>query len=189
MTVGKRVKEVRKNAHISQKELAESLNISQTHISKVENEQDNLSNSLLKKISCIYNINYQWLKFGIGDMQNDVNTKENRNRLFLKLLTSDILSDLLQTHDSDELSKFSNMILYMSELFTDINIKNNSRLYYLDAVFNVIIYVRTYLKISSNDTNTVNASVQSEIVKSITENLDKAVQAFNDENLDKQLEE
>ena len=51
MVIGKRIVELRKELNLSQEQLAERANISQTHISKIELGRDNPSFKLLKKIA------------------------------------------------------------------------------------------------------------------------------------------
>lgn len=64
--LGERIKSVRKKKKLTQKKFAEKLGISQTHISKIEKGVENPSETLIKFISYLYCIDYEWLKTGNG---------------------------------------------------------------------------------------------------------------------------
>lgn len=68
MTTGERIKFFRENNKITQKSFAIAIGISQTHISKIENNKDNPSEKLLHSIAAAFSINYEWLKYGTGDI-------------------------------------------------------------------------------------------------------------------------
>lgn len=67
MTLGERIKFVRKNNHLSQIQFADLLGISQTHVSKIENGAENPSETLLLFISYKFAVNIQWLKSEQGN--------------------------------------------------------------------------------------------------------------------------
>lgn len=71
MTIGERIKFFRTSHKITQKNFAIALGISQTHISKIENNEDNPSETLLHKIAAIGNLNFEWLTTGQGNMTID----------------------------------------------------------------------------------------------------------------------
>lgn len=58
MTIGERIALFRKINKISQQEFADAVEISRTHISKIENNNDMPSTKLLREIAEHYNINY-----------------------------------------------------------------------------------------------------------------------------------
>lgn len=68
MTVGERIGLLRKMNKMSQQEFADSIEISRTHISKIENNKDQASSKLLQAIAEQFNVNYEWLKSGNGEM-------------------------------------------------------------------------------------------------------------------------
>ena len=71
MTLGERIKLIRKKHQISQIDFAHVLGVSQTHISKIETGKDNPSSKLLYYISDQFNVNVEWIKSGIGEMCTD----------------------------------------------------------------------------------------------------------------------
>ena len=54
MTLGERVKVVRKNNNLNQTLFAESIGISQTHVSKIEKDIENPSETPIRFISYMY---------------------------------------------------------------------------------------------------------------------------------------
>lgn len=67
MTIGERIKFVRKNNNLNQKDFSKRLGISQTHVSKIENNVENPSDTLLLLISYMFVVNTEWLKTGNGN--------------------------------------------------------------------------------------------------------------------------
>jgi len=62
--IGERIKEIRKKYGVTQKQFAEVLGISQTHVSKIEKNIENPSETLLRFISYKYNVDIDWIKTG-----------------------------------------------------------------------------------------------------------------------------
>lgn len=62
MTLGERIKSVRKNNKMNQTEFARSLGISQTHISKIEKNIEMPSETIILFIAFMYGVGYDWLK-------------------------------------------------------------------------------------------------------------------------------
>ena len=61
-----RLKDLRKDNHLTQKQLAKILNMSQTGYSKYETGENDLSTEMLKKLSAIYNVSIDYI-LGITD--------------------------------------------------------------------------------------------------------------------------
>lgn len=66
MTLGERIKYVRKYNKLNQIDFAKKLGISQTHVSKIEKNVEHPSATLLLFISYMFAINIDWLKTGDG---------------------------------------------------------------------------------------------------------------------------
>ena len=66
MTLGERIKFVRKSNKLNQADFAKKLGISQTHVSKIEKNIENPSETLLRFTSYMFAINIEWLKTGSG---------------------------------------------------------------------------------------------------------------------------
>lgn len=66
-TVGQRIKELRGRLGITQKEFADSVGLSQTHVCKIEKGKDNPSKSVLLLICMMYDVHIEWITNG-GDL-------------------------------------------------------------------------------------------------------------------------
>ena len=91
MSVGNRVKIVRKMNKLNQSELSQILGLSQAHISNIEGNKDNPSDKILHSISTEFNINFEWLKYGKGEIE-DYNPS-NDNKAIILDLKKEINSD------------------------------------------------------------------------------------------------
>ena len=81
MTLGNRIKFLRKRANITQSELAEKLNLSFGTISKYEKDEISIPSETLLKIANIFNVSTDFL-LGRVDIKNEsiaiaVSTKDN----------------------------------------------------------------------------------------------------------------
>lgn len=66
--MNKRLREVRKSLHLTQKEFGEKLGLAANTITNYENGIRTPMEQTLIAICREYNVNYSWLKEGIGDM-------------------------------------------------------------------------------------------------------------------------
>ena len=71
MSVGNRVKTVRKALGISQEKFGNQIGISKVAISDIENEKTSLTERNAKSICREFNVSSAWLEDGVGDMFND----------------------------------------------------------------------------------------------------------------------
>ena len=70
-----RIKQVRKNANLTQKKFADALNISQNFANQVETGNRNPSDRTILDICRVFNINENWLRTGEGDMYAETEDK------------------------------------------------------------------------------------------------------------------
>ena len=87
-TVGSRIKQLRTNTfHLSQTYFAAKIDISQAHLSNIENGKDNASNKLLRVIASEFNVNYEWLKYGEGEVlaPGESDSKASQDSIRLRL--------------------------------------------------------------------------------------------------------
>ena len=68
MTVGNRVKTIRKELMLNQTQFAEKIGISQRALSSIERETTNLTERNTREICRVFNVNEQWLRTGEGEM-------------------------------------------------------------------------------------------------------------------------
>lgn len=73
MTVGERIKAVRKYYNCNQRDFAAMIGLSQAHVSNIEANKDNPSDKLIKHICTVFKIDPDWLKTGNGDMLIHIN--------------------------------------------------------------------------------------------------------------------
>jgi transcriptional regulator with XRE-family HTH domain len=67
MSLGERIKSVRKECRLSQKEFGARINISDGHLSAIEKNKDKPSDRLIDLICINFGINEEWLRTGKGD--------------------------------------------------------------------------------------------------------------------------
>jgi len=68
MTIGKRIRTLRKELKLSQEAFGKKIGISKVAISDIENEKTKLTERNAKSICRTFNVNYFWLTEGFGEM-------------------------------------------------------------------------------------------------------------------------
>lgn len=68
MTQGEKVKAIRKSLSLTLEKFGEKLGVGKTAISKIEKGNVNLTNQMAKSICREFNVNYDWLMNGEGEM-------------------------------------------------------------------------------------------------------------------------
>lgn len=63
-----RIKQIRKTLSLSQKEFGERLGVTDSAISIIESGRRNITEQMEKSICREFNVNYDWLKYGTGEM-------------------------------------------------------------------------------------------------------------------------
>lgn len=76
MTIGMRIRKIRKSRKLTQKEFANMMCISQSHLSYVELGKEKPSNRFLKLLSLQLDISPEWIMTGEGAVKNSEQTKE-----------------------------------------------------------------------------------------------------------------
>lgn len=72
MTQGERVKEIRKNLDLTLEKFGEKLGVGKTAISKIEKNERSLTDQMAKSICREFNVNYEYLVHGKGDMFDEL---------------------------------------------------------------------------------------------------------------------
>lgn len=72
MNTNDRVKLLRSTLHLNQDTFGEKLGIKKSAVSKIEKGENGLKDQLAKLICKTYNVNYFWLRDGIGEMFIDL---------------------------------------------------------------------------------------------------------------------
>ena len=91
MTQGERVKEIRKSLDLTLEKFGEKLGVGKTAVSKIEKSQVGLTEQMAKSICREYNVSYDYLINGEGEMFSD--------------LPDTILDELCMQYDLDEYDK------------------------------------------------------------------------------------
>lgn len=174
--INERIRLVRKQNNLTQETFAKALNLSREHISRIENEKENPSNETIETISYTFSVDKDWLLYGTGNMKNRM-TKNNQH---LKIITSDLIKELLETNNTAKLSNFANIIIELRNVLTLPNIKNNSDLYYGEQVKQIIYLIIAFLKVSTIEEydDALKDNILSETFKKIKNLLQEASSAF-----------
>lgn len=72
MTQGERIKAIRKELGLTLEKFGEKLGVGKTAISKIEKNERNLTDQMAKSICREYNVDYDYLMYGEGDMFTDL---------------------------------------------------------------------------------------------------------------------
>jgi len=121
-TIGERIKFVRKEEGLTQKDFSSHLLISQSYLSGLEKGNENPSEKLIKLISLEFGIEYNWLTTGEGKMYSDIfeynyeDSAEISNKALLQIM--EIInhkSNTIYWHTSTILMSFSKIMKYYVE--------------------------------------------------------------------------
>lgn len=106
MTQGERVREIRKELGLTLEKFGEKLGVKKNAISQLENGRNALTDQMVKAICREYNVNYDYLMNGEGEMFDD--------------LPQTVLDELCAQYDLDDLDRtLVEMYLEMPEQVRD----------------------------------------------------------------------
>lgn len=71
MSQGERVLKIRKALDLTMEQFGDKLGVQKSAISKIEKDKVNLSDQMIKSICREYNVNYDYLVYGEGEMFDD----------------------------------------------------------------------------------------------------------------------
>lgn len=72
MTQGERIKEIRNSLNLTLEKFGQPLGVTKVAISNIEKGNRNLTDQMAKSICREYNVNYDYLIYGEGDMFSDL---------------------------------------------------------------------------------------------------------------------
>ena len=116
-----RIKLLRKDLKLTQKEFGDAIKVSNSNISNIENGSVNLTDRNIYEICSKFNVNKDWLKHGIGDVYIDLNKEDEIKNIINEFIDDnnavkkDILNSLLKVHDENTLKLISDMIHKFAE--------------------------------------------------------------------------
>lgn len=91
MTQGERIREIRKELGLTLEKFGEKLGVKKNSISQLENGKNSLTDQMTKSICREYNVNYDYLMDGEGEMFDD--------------LPQTVLDELCVQYDLDDLDR------------------------------------------------------------------------------------
>lgn len=106
-TIGERIKEIRKDEHLTQVEFAQIFGLSHSHISNIENNRENPSETLLLFICSKFNVCYDWLVDGTGT-RKVMNGYSRRGRINNYNLASKEFENNYKLMNDDEIIEYTN---------------------------------------------------------------------------------
>lgn len=83
-----RIKELRKNLSLSQKEFAERINVSENFVWMIEKGTRSLSDRTISDICREFKVREEWLRTGEGKMELDSTEREKLSTFFADVLAS-----------------------------------------------------------------------------------------------------
>lgn len=92
MTQGDRVKDVRKTLKLTLEEFGKKVGVTKQTVSRIENGINNLTDQMVKSICREFNVDYDWLMNGEGEMFTD--------------LPQTVLDELCLQYELDDLDRF-----------------------------------------------------------------------------------
>ncbi len=72
MTRGERVREIRKSLSLTLEKFGKKLGVGKTAISKIEKNENSLTDQMAKSICREFNVNFDYLIYGEGEMFSDL---------------------------------------------------------------------------------------------------------------------
>lgn len=118
MNLGERIKVVRTDNGLTQKDFANLFGLSHSHISNIENNREKPSDTLLLFMCSKFGINYEWLKFGkADDTSNGQGKRKNSLNKFYGIIRT--FEDKFLELNDDELSTYINSAFSALSLILD----------------------------------------------------------------------
>lgn len=138
MTIGERIKTLRKSLNYSQEDFGKMIGLSRSAICGVENETRNIPDRTVKLIASIFNVSESWLRTGIEDkIFEQWDTKENLEKIHNEINT---IEQIQNTFGKDHVIIF--------ESFDKLNTKGKQKAI---EVVDDLTLIPKYKKESSSD--------------------------------------
>lgn len=121
MSLGERIKTVRTDNGLTQKDFANLFGLSHSHISNLENNREKPSDTLLLFMCSKFGINYEWLKFGKAD---DTSKDENTRTFFTQLWETNFNTSKFNKEEISD-DEIELKLLYTQKLYRELKELNN----------------------------------------------------------------
>ncbi len=188
--INSRFKELRNILKLNQKDFADNVGISRTHLSGIENGKDNPSMTLIKLVCLKYGVNEEWLIDNAGNMfvkDNGFDTVSDEGLKAKYQTMKDFLEKLITDQTGDNLKNIVQAYSHFVSLLTMPGLDAENQKNYLEAlhgVNNVLeqIAYNSYMLKSVSDSN-YKALLQHKTnvdtgINSIDENIKKALSCY-----------
>lgn len=169
MTLGERIKLVRKTNKLNQKNFAAMLGISQTHVSKIEKGVENPSETLLLFMSYKFAVNIDWLKTEQGNYTIDFNSSDLDRLVYVRYKAE---QNVLKMNHSCSW-EYSNIFFYLEKLLDCFNPMDGPK---SEAYYKNIRGLISHLMIPTVFNNTTRNI--SEIKKMIDKDVEDIIEAY-----------
>ena len=141
MNIAERIKQVRKDAKLSQSDFGEKLGVSRSVINNIEldRNKNGIQENIIKLICCVFNVNEEWLKNGKGSKYS-LKIKTTLDTLAEDYNISELEYTILSHYLALDLNQRKAVENFIINLQNNLNIKqqNNDKeetMKYVNAVF------------------------------------------------------
>ena len=174
MTLGERIKEIRTDNKLTQKEFADRISVSRPFISRIESDKEKPSETLIKLISATFDIELDWIMYETGYKKGRIKTINNI------LQNMDVLS--LTGMDKIDFAECASLLAHI----LSVNTKNNSEQYFKDKIHSILSILNTFFnKKDIAEYETTDIELYSTYIE---KKLNEAVEAFREEDLNEKNE-
>lgn len=188
-TIGERIKKIRTDLSMTQKDFAEKISVSRPFISRVESNKETPSDTLIKLISFTFDVSYKWIRFGVGEKNEPKNIPKTENFLNIRD-NAEFMSALLGTNNYNKTRTFSHAVSILSNIFQNDKIKDYSDVYFQQKVIMYLAYLRSFcLMINIKDTDLTEDEITCNTLKNISILLEEIKEAFTNENMNEKIDE
>ena len=192
-TLGLRIKEVRTGHELTQQQFADSISVSRPFISRVEADKEKPSDSLLKLICATYQISFDWLKTGNGNMHSKSLPYVEMQR---QIGNPEIIDLLLKNSNN---VNYSFCLSVLMSILQNPKIKSKSRYYYMEQIKMMLVSMDYYLKnlpevcesfnYSAQEEYELQDKLQREFLSNIKNYMTNAIRSKSEDELDSLLDE
>lgn len=173
MSLGERIREIRKDNELTQKEFADKISVSRPFVSRIEADKEKPSESIIKLISATFGIELNWITQGIGYKESQIKTT---NKIIKNM-------DFLELEGLDRID-FAECSSLLAHILT-ANTKFNSEQYFKNRIHSILCVLNSFFnRIDVNEYENEDIEV---IMAYIEKKLNEAVEAFKNENLNEKI--
>ena len=141
MNIAERIKQVRKDAKLSQSDFGEKLGVSRSVINNIEldRNKNGIQENIIKLICCVFNVNEEWLKNGKGSKYS-LKIKTTLDTLAEEYNMSELEYTILSHYLALDLNQRKAVENFIINLQNNLNIKQQNddkeeTMKYVNAVF------------------------------------------------------